>query len=487
MKSPKLLFSGGVLLALSACSQTPLPYDLDSSPTSPLERVNDSWQEAQNSMAKTRAEQAQFDEAWLAPFATAELKSLINQALKQNRGYLQARFQLEKAKAQVTISGALLWPSFDVGLRANRVHSDTTDTTSNAFTLSGTLAYELDVWGKLNDAAKQANLNYLAAQAQFQKQHNALINNVLNAWLNIYESEALLAISEQRLSNAEQNLAIIEQGYQQGLNSALDVYLARNELNSEKAALASRSTSLTSAKRSLSLLLGGYPSNQTHLAMQGFSNSLSQHLVSDISLTTPLPSDVIAAHPEIASSWYSLLGANAGAAFSQKQRYPSFNLSLSASNASDTLSDVLKADLGWSLLGNITAPIFQAGRLKANAKRAELDAKIAEQAYLDVVFNTFNEVEGALNAHANLTEQYTATQAAAQNAAIAADLSFEQYQSGLVSYTTVLDAQNRAYSNQAQSVSLSKQLLANRIRLHLALGGQFSPLVLEPTALEITP
>ncbi len=63
---------------------------------------------------------------------------------------------------------------------------------------------------------------------------------------------------------------------------------------------------------------------------------------------------------------------------------------------------------------------------------------------------------------------------AQENAIAAETLSFEQYQSGLVEYTTVLDAQSRSYDAQSTVIQIKNQLIANRINLHIALGGNFS-------------
>ena len=61
------------------------------------------------------------------------------------------------------------------------------------------------------------------------------------------------------MNNAKQNLDIIESGYQQGLNAALDVYLSRNELNSELSNYAQQQDKHLQSARSLERLLGRYP------------------------------------------------------------------------------------------------------------------------------------------------------------------------------------------------------------------------------------
>ena len=60
------------------------------------------------------------------------------------------------------------------------------------------------------------------------------------------------------------------------------------------------------------------------------------------------------------------------------------------------------------------------------------------------------------------------------NSRAALTLALEQYQRGLVSYTTVLESQRQAFDAEATVVQLRNQLLQNRIALFLALGGSFS-------------
>ena len=50
----------------------------------------------------------------------------------------------------------------------------------------------------------------------------------------------------------------------------------------------------------------------------------------------------------------------------------------------------------------------------------------------------------------------------------------EQYQRGLVTYTTVLESQRQAFDAESLVVQLKNQRLQNRIALFLSLGGEFT-------------
>jgi outer membrane protein TolC len=169
------------------------------------------------------------------------------------------------------------------------------------------------------------------------------------------------------------------------------------------------------------------------------------------------------------------LAKDADLAFAHKQRFPSLNLTGSIGPNNSEISELLSSgNIAWSLGGSLTAPLFNAGRLKANEEKALLELNKQELQYLDTLYNAFQDVENGISSERNLQQQYNSTMLAADNARLAQTLSFEQYLKGLVSYTTVLDAQKRSFDAQSSLISIKNLLIANRVQLHIALGGDFS-------------
>ncbi|MEP1446372.1 MAG: efflux transporter outer membrane subunit [Paraglaciecola sp.] len=404
---------------------------------------------------------------WLAEFSQPNLSLLVDEALRNNQALRQQAYDMQILEQQLIQAEADFWPDLDLSLNTGRSKS-TTGVISNNSSLELESSYELDIWGKLSAAQKQANLNYLAAKANYQQNRQTLVANVVTTWFDWIAAKQLLALFEQRVKNAQQNLDIIESGYQTGINAALDVYLSRNELNTELSNLAQQEVTQIQATRNLERLLGRYPN--ASLTTEQLTLPL---LTNDIPMG--MPSDIISRKPELQSSWYQVLAQDAGLAFAHKQRFPSISLRASISDSGDELSDLLSgSSLAWSLLGGLTAPLFKAGDLKANEEIARLRLKQQEQIYLDTLYNAFSSVENAITTENSLKLRYQSTLAAQQNADAAETLAFEQYQRGLVTYTTVLEAQSRSFSAQSALIQIKNQLLANRIVLHVALGGDFT-------------
>lgn len=406
---------------------------------------------------------------WFEQLTNDQVYRFVNTALNQNFALKQQAYAIDIQQQQLIIAGSALWPSLATSLTHNRrksVSESTSATYSSSVSLDLDLQYELDLWGKLSASDRQANLELMAQKASFEQEKQQLIGNVIKAWFNVIEANKLLALYQDQSENTHQNLLIIESGYQQGLNSALDVYLTRNEVNNELARIAEQQAKHSLAVRQLEQLLGQYPEGKLQVDAE------LPLLSSKIPLG--LPSDLISRKPELVASWYQLLAKDSALAYAHKQRFPSVTISASLTDSRESISDLLStSSLGWSLLGNLTMPIFNAGKLKANEEQSRLVLKQTEQNYLSTLHNAFADVENAVTTESSLFNRYQVMLKAQENAIAAETLSFEQYQSGLVEYTTVLDAKSRSYDAQSTVIQLKNQLIANRVNLHIALGGNF--------------
>lgn len=407
------------------------------------------------------------EQSWLSQLANPQIHQLVEKALTTNHQLAMQAYMLEISKQQLLISGSQLWPELDLSFRSSRNKNNQTGSYDNSHSVNVNLSYEIDIWGKLSDAERQSNYNYLAQKSLFEQHKQQLVVNVVTTWFSVIEAEKLLNIYRNRVENSKQNLTIIEANYKSGLTAALDVYLARNELNNELTRESEQETVKIKLIRQLERLIGEYPKG--HLLV----NAQLPLLTNNIPLG--LPSELISRKPALKASWYQLLSQDASLAYAHKQRFPSIVLSGSVGNSSADIADLLSSSsLAWSLLGNISAPIFNAGRLEANEEKARLTLQQGEQLYLDTLYDAFSDVENAITTENSLKQRYDTMLAAQDNAKIASSLSFEQYQSGLVSYTTVLDAQKRSFDAQTALIQIKSQLIANRINLHFSLGGDFA-------------
>lgn len=410
----------------------------------------------------TNAQAIQENQPWVKAIATEQLLEMASIGLNRNQELIQLALTVEIKKQQLAVSESSFWPELTAGINTSR--NGNNEATFNSNSISFDLSYELDIWGKLSDQAKAAKLELLTAEANYQQARDNLVAEVVSAYYSVVTSQELVKLYESRTNNAKVSFEIIESGYVQGLNNALDVYLTQNEFYNEQANLHAQRNQLNTNIRKLERLLGGYPAGQ--LMVDAKLPLLPQ------GIKIGVPSELVKRKPALQSAWYQLLAQDATVAYTHKQRYPTLRLGGNVGTNGSELDNLFDGDFStWSVFAGLTSPIFNAGRLQAQTEQQKLILKQQEQQYLTALFGAFEQVENALDLDFSLQQQYQATLKSQDNAIQAETLSFEKYQSGLESYTTVLDAQNRSFVAQTSVINLKNQIIANRIQLHLALGG----------------
>ena len=416
------------------------------------------------------ADEGAVQQNWLESFDSSELNALVGEAVQNNYELEQERARLRQAEQAVTVARADRLPEFDFSLSGTRrgfEDNSGTRVTANSFTAGVDGRWEVDLWGRLSQQQQAAELQYMAQQARVQLAERELAADTAGALFRVMEAQQLLEVAERRLENVSQFADIVESGYRQGLNDALDLYLARNTVEREQASLAQQRQTVFETIADLQLALARYPDGKMRVAGE-------LPVITD-DIPAGLPSELLTRRTDIQEAWLNLLAADAELAAAHKARFPSLVLVGSGGATTVDFANLLEGDgTSWSLLGGLSQPLFQGGRLAALEEQAREQVRIAEQAYLDLVFRAFADVENAISQSAALSERYQSFLDAERNAGAALTLALEQYQRGLVDYTTVLESQRQFFDAEATVVELRNELLQNRISLYLALGGEFS-------------
>lgn len=407
-------------------------------------------------------------DGWLSSLKDPMLTRMVHYALQHNY-QLKAQFAaMSIAQQKLNISNASDLPELSLAMTSSRnkrvTNAIESYQTNNELGLQ--LSYEVDLWGRLSDQQLQDKLNFAAAKSIYEGSKISLVAELASSWFSLVEASQLLALYQNRADNLQHNLSTIQASYRLGLSQALDVYLTQSDVNREFARVADQKQVVLRASRQLELLMGDYPRAK-------LSTNKTLPVITD-DIPTGLPGELLTRRTDIRASWYELLALDAGLAVAHKAKFPRISLNANTGTSSDELSNLLDVDtLAWSLIGNITMPLFNAGKLDSLEEQARLRVVQKEQEYLGDVYQAFANVEEQISNRSALKEQFSHYSLAKENALAAEDLSFNQYLKGLVSYTTVLESQRRAFDAQTSLIQLTNQLLQNRISVYVALGGNF--------------
>ena len=400
---------------------------------------------------------------WVPDVQRPALIALIEEGLQNNPQLQIQTAQVEEIIQQVIISGGDRFPELAAFFRAAKRDNGSSN---ESYSLGVTFAWELDIWGKLDDRTQAATLDAAASKENWRQAKLGLIADIAGQWFLLLEEKQQLQLIEQRRKNLKQHLIIIEEGYLLGVNSSLDFYLARADYAATEARVENRLQQLLRASRNLEILLGRYPRGKLMA-----SGSLPREMTA---IPSGIPSDILKRRPDLLAAGHQLGAANLRLAEAYKNRFPSLQLTADYGTSSEKLRNLIDTEsIIWSLVGGLTTPLFDAGKLAARQEQSAARATQKAASYTDILLNAFIEVENGLDREEKLHSQQLSLERAGADSNHARELAFEQYRHGLVPYVTVLESERRAFDAASTTLSIYKERMQNRIALYLALGGDF--------------
>jgi outer membrane protein TolC len=127
----------------------------------------------------------------------------------------------------------------------------------------------------------------------------------------------------------------------------------------------------------------------------------------------------------------------------------------------------------WSAGPAIHLPLFDAGRLKAQYRKAGADLDIATASYNETVLRAVRESSDQISRLRSLDQQLADQQLALAAAESAYGMAEQRYGAGLSNFLTVLNAETQVLNARRQRVNLLADRTAARVALLVALGGSF--------------
>ncbi|MGK2286827.1 efflux transporter outer membrane subunit [Pedomonas sp. V897] len=461
-KLSTLAATGAAVLALAACAPS-----LQEPPRTAELAVPGQFQ------AIAAGEAGDFaDTDWVESFGSPTLTALVREALEHNRDLRAASARVAQARARARISGADLWPQ--IGLEAETVQSRTglgSGGDSDATYRVGLgVTWEADLWGRLASQQRSAALTAEAAAQDYAAARLSLAGQVAEGWFSLIVAQQQFDLATRTVETYARSEQIVRERHRIGMATDLDLSLAVSNRQSAEALLRQREQQLREARRQLEVLLGRYPAAE--LAGGDVLPALPERP------GTGVPAEVLARRPDLQAQFSRLMASRYGVAAAQRALLPRLTLTGSIGDSGTSLSDALDfKQVLATIIGNLTQPLFQGGRLRANVDLSRAQEDEAVQSYAQTVLKAMREVEDALGAETLLGSREAALEEAARQAAAAERLAEVQYTTGLTNLLTLLDSQRRNLEAQSQLLDVRQVRMNNRVRLHVALGGSVQPAV----------
>ncbi len=435
-----------LLLLLGGCvTQT----DLDYLPRTEQEtRQVAAWQAENNGILQNPSLDALIGDS--------ELSALIDEALSSNPGLQQILLTLQIRQAEQRQTRAARLPDVDGGFNTNREEG-----AERQYSGSTTISWELDLWRKLADSDNAALVDVAQQQALYQAARDTLATQVMKDWLGLVAVQRTIDIEQRRLDTMEKNEQFILQRYRNGLGTLEDLDSARSSAASTQATLAAYQESQAALRRSLQTTLGRNRSEPLNVP---------DHYPSVIRPLAALPEQTLQRRPDLQAAYLAMESAQLRTRVAYKALLPSINLQAALQDVADSPSAALLSDPVWSLLAQLTAPLYRGGELRAAVDIAELNSAYAYQDYRQTLLTAIKEVGDTLGLEQSLASQQQHVLQALASARNNLTQYQNSYRAGLVTFLDLLNAQQQTYDLESRLDDLTYNRLANRIDLGLALG-----------------
>ena len=405
---------------------------------------------------------------WWGAFGDPVLTGIVRRALDNNTDIATAASRISQAQAYFRFVRADLLPNVGgtfMGAPRDQTYS-ALGTTLDFTGYEGELqaSYEVDLFGRLRDNTEAARAQLLATAAAAATVRIATVSSVVEAYVQLRANDASLDIAQQTLAARQQELALRNHQVQQGYAAQLVSNEAELGVQSVVQQIPNIVISIRQSEDALSLLLGDDPT----FIPRG-------RTLVDLALP-PVPSTLPAAllrrRPDIFAAEQQVVASDRSLDSARKAFLPSISLSATVGQLN---ADVLPNPIDtYSFIGSVLQPIFEGGRLRAQADIAAAERDQAAFAYRKTALTAFQEVEDALVAVQQLAakEQALTAQEATQSRTLT--LAQHRFDEGYTDYFEVLDDEQNLLTVQLSLVQNRADRLNAMVALYQAMGGGWS-------------
>ncbi|MDR1657554.1 MAG: efflux transporter outer membrane subunit [Deltaproteobacteria bacterium] len=413
---------------------------------------------------------------WQQFFPEERLKSLVKTALTENRDLKLAALRIQQAAAQYGVIGSERFPMFEAQGNSDFAGGGGGRRTTEDYEVGIMLpSFELDFFGRIANMTQAARENYLSSVEAARYARIALLTSVAGAYLDTRLAQERLKLTQRNLASWRSSRAFIEERIISGQSSLLDLEQARAMVAFAEAESVAMELEIVRSENALKLILGDFQDHELPPALPLLSWPISV-------LPEGLSSANLLSRPDILEAEHRLIATHADIGAAKAAFFPRISLTGALGFMSMELSSLF--DPGndrWSTGAAVSIPIFSGGRNRANLKLAEVEREMAIVEYEMVVQTAFKEVKDALEVRKLITERVAAQRKYLSAQRRVLELATNRYQSGVISYLEVLEAQRDVFEGEMTLLGLRREQIFNDLSLYSALGGGFPD---EPSTME---
>lgn len=414
---------------------------------------------------------------WWEVFADPALDGLVRRGLEANLDLQQAAERVQRSRALAARDHADRWPSASAGLDARAQQLSRLEAPGasgderrvDSVSAGVSLSWELDLFGRLRNAALASDARTQAVEADAAALRLAVSAEIAHAWFELNGTRHQLLLAQQVVQNRRTTLELVLRRVAAGHSAPLDEARARAELAAAQAEVPALEAALAVGAYRLSVLVGAPPSEFEAPAAPERSPFA-------VAVRVPEPSQWAARRPDLLAAEARLRALSLDVQAVRAEFLPRFSVEGMLGVLAGSVSGLSAAGAAsWFVAPRVTLPVFDHARIEARLQAARSSEREALLAYRQQVLLATQEVESALARVTHGQRRLGSLQERSRLARIAEDLARKRFAAGGTDLLELLDAQRTA---QQAEIGLTMQWTQQHqqvVALQRALGARFVP------------
>jgi len=415
---------------------------------------------------------------WWEAFGSPELNEAVRTALADSPTLAAANATLERAQAEARAAKGDQQVKVDAtgSVQKERINTQAfgftgfPSPTIPLYSIGGNVTYDLDLFGGKRRVTEAARARAEAAARQADAAYLTLSSNVAAQAMKIAGLRAEIAQVEQIVADDNRFIDMVRRAQALGgeaLTAANNALALRAE---DQAMLPPLQRQLAEARHQMALLAGKSPAEWTAPDID------LDRLRAPATLPVSLPSTLVRTRPDIQESEAELHAATAQIGVAIANQYPDIKLTANLTQSAIHPEDLFNySSAGWNLLSGVTAPILNGGKLKAQQRAAEAEARAALARYQQTVLRAFVQVSDVLSDLAT-DDKAIANQTQTLGLAQANVRDYENgYRLGGTTLYQLVDAQRTLSRARRAMVTAQAQRYSDLVQLYAATAAAYRP------------
>ena len=413
---------------------------------------------------------------WWTLFRSKALNRLVEEALANNPNLEAAQASLRIAQQNVLAQKGTLFPTVTANPQAQGSRAPGLDLQSplqnqnqflySLYTPQVLVSFNPDVFG--GNRRQIESLEATAENQRFQLEaaYLSLTANVVAAAIQEASLRAQIDATKRVIQAQTEVLELYNKQLRLGQIAGADVVQQQAQLSLSQQLLPPLEKQLAQQRNLLTALAGRLPSEEV-----GQTFTLAS-LRLPTKLPVSLPSRLVEQRPDVKAAEALVQQASANVGVAVANRLPQFSISATGGASAVRIAQLVNPGAAFfTIIGQATAPIFDAGTLYRRQRASEEALTQAQAQYRATVITAFQNVADTLRALQADAKAVAAASAAEKATGESLELIRKQYSAGAVNSTQVLIAQQGYLSALVTSAGARATQYADTAALFQALGG----------------